>query len=244
MKIEILLLLFSITSFSQNQPIEADRPDQTETPSIVPVGMYQVESGFSYQKYEERNEDFTLPSTLWKYGVSKSIELRMITEFISEKNYEKKTNGFLPCAVGFKINLFDENKWLPKTSLISHVTLKNCASANFKNDYYVPDFRFTMQHTLGKNHTLGYNLGVEWDGFTKQSMLLYTATTGYSLNEKLGCYIEIFGFATQKETASHNFDCGFTYLINNNLMLDISSGIGITINAPQHYFALGITFRI
>lgn len=245
MRIKIyLFLVVSISCYSQKEPLEADRPDQTETPSIVPKGMFQVESGFTFQKNTSKSTTFSMPSTLWKYGISTTIELRLITEFIFEKDETQKQNGLLPIAVGFKINLMQEKGWLPKTSLISHVSLKNWSSSKYKYDYYVPDFRFTMQHKLGNNFCLGYNLGAEWDGFTKQSTALYTLTTGYSINKKLGSYLELFGFAPQNEIAYHNFDGGFTYLINNNFMVDLSSGFGITRSAPKYYFALGVSFRI
>ena len=238
------LLLISISCYSQKEPIEADRPDQTETPEIVPKDMFQVESGFTFQKNNSKNATFSMPSTLWKYGVSKNIELRVITEFVIEKEETQKENGFLPIAVGFKINLLKENGWIPKTSLISHVSIKNWSSTKYKYNYYAPDFRFTMQHTLSEKLCLGYNLGAEMDGFTKQSTLLYTVTTGYSITKKLSSYLELFGFAPQNEIAYHNFDGGFTYLINNNFMVDLSSSIGITNNAPKHYFAFGFSFRI
>jgi hypothetical protein len=60
----------------------------------------------------------------------------------------------------------------------------------------------------------------------------------------LGSYIEFFGFTPEKDKANHSFNGGLTYLINNNFMLDLSSGIGITENAPDHYVALGFSFRI
>ena len=69
-------------------------------------------------------------------------------------------------------------------------------------------------------------------------------TTGYSINQKLGCYAELFGYAPLKQTAYHNLDGGLTYLINNNFMLDLSSGVGITDNAPDHYLSLGCSFQI
>lgn len=246
MKLEILLLtiIATCTINAQNTPLEADRPDQTETPSIVPKGMFQAESGFSFEKVATDNAVFTLPSTLWKYGISQKIELRLITEWIFEHNENQKQNGLLPVAVGFKVNLLEEKGWLPKTSLISHISLKNTASKNYKYDYYVPDFRFTMQHHLSEKMTLVYNIGATWDGFSKQSTGIYTLTTGYAITEKVGAYIEVFGFMPQNETAYHNFDGGFTYLINDNFMVDLSSGLGITQTAPKYYLALGISFRI
>lgn len=246
MKIKILLFILVTTAKinAQSEPLEADRPDQTETPSIVPKGMFQVESGFSYEKLATENAVFALPSTLWKYGISQKIELRLITEWVFEQTENQKQNGFLPVAIGCKVNLLKENGWLPKTSLITHISLKNIASSNYKFDYYVPDFRFTMQRQLSEKVSLGCNLGATWDGFSNQSTGIYTLTTGYSITEKVGAYVEVFGFAPQNETAYHNFDGGFTYLINDNFMVDLSSGLGITQSAPKHYFALGISFRI
>ncbi|MCF6131562.1 transporter [Flavobacterium wongokense] len=242
------LLLFSALAtsslFAQNDPIQADRPDQTETPAIVPKGMFQVETGFTYQKNEENSTSNSLPSVLWKYGVNENFELRLITEYVSEKNFDEKSDGFTPILIGFKVGLCEEKGIIPKTSFIGHIALPNAASSRYKNDFVAPEFRFTMQHTLSDKFSLGYNLGCEWDGVTPETIFVYTLTTGYSINKKLGCYAEIFGFAPEKDKANHNADAGFTYLINNNFMVDLSSGVGITENAPDYYLALGCSFRI
>lgn len=243
-KILLLIIIASCALNAQTASLEADRPDQTETPSIVPMEMIQVESGFSFEKIDTENTVFALPSTLWKYSISQKIELRLITKWILEQSENQKQNGLLPIALGFKVNLFEEKGWLPKTSLISHVSIKNWSSSKYKYNYYVPDFRFTMQHHLSEKMTLGYNIGAAWDGFTKQSTGIYTLTTGYAITQKVGAYIEVFGYAPQNETAYHNFDGGFTYLINDNFMVDLSSGFGLTQTAPKYYFALGISFRI
>jgi len=84
----IFFMMFVAQTFVAqiNEPIQADRPDQTETPAIVPRGMFQVETGFTFQKNDEISKTNTLPTALWKYGVNENFELRLITEFISEKN--------------------------------------------------------------------------------------------------------------------------------------------------------------
>ena len=225
------------------EPIEADRPDQTETPSIVPKGMFQLEAGFSYQKNDRNSNSCSLPAALWKYGVNENFELRLITEFVTEKINDEKSSGFTPVMIGFKVKLCEEKGIFPKTSFIGHIGLPKVASSRYKTDFVAPEFRFTMQHTLSDKLSLGYNLGCEWDGMTPKTTFIYTLTIGYSINKKIGSYAELFGFAPQNDSAEHNFDGGFTYLINNNFMLDLSSGIGITNNAPDHYFAFGFSFR-
>lgn len=246
MKIKTILfsLSVSVQLYAQNiEPIQCDRPDQTETPSIVPPKMFQVETGFSFQKNNSNSTTLSMPSTLWKYSVNENFELRLITEFVIEKSNTEKINGLTPIYIGFKTKLTEEKGIFPKTSFIGHVGLPNAASTNFKTDFLAPEFRFAFQHNLTKKMSLSYNLGAEWDGFIAQPTYLYTCATGYTISEKIGSYLEFFGFIPQNKKTSHTFDGGITYLITNNFMIDLSSGIGITKNAPKNYFAFGISFR-
>lgn len=244
-KVILLILLVSSSIYSQSiEPIQADRPDQTETPAIVPKGMFQVETGFTFQKTDAISKSFSLPTTLWKYGVNENFELRLITEFLSEEINNEKISGLAPIYVGFKVKLAEEKGIIPKTSFIAHIGLPNAASTRYKTDYFAPEFRFAMQHTLSEKFSLSYNLGSEWDGFSAEPTFLYTLTTGYAINSKIGSYIEVYGFAPQNNRANHNLDGGITYLINNNFMVDLSSSFGITDNAPDHYIAFGFSFRI
>jgi hypothetical protein len=244
-KILIIVLIVSNSIYSQTlEPIQADRPDQTETPAIVPKGMFQAETGFTFQKNDAFSKSFSLPSTLWKYGVNDNFELRLITEFLSDEINKEKIKGFTPVYLGFKVKLVDEKGIVPKTSFIGHISLPNASSKEFKTEFFAPEFRFVMQHTLSEKISFSYNLGAEWDGFSAEPTFIYTNAIGYSITEKLGSYIEIFGFIPQKENSNHSFDGGITYLINPNFMLDLSSGIGISKNAPKNYFAFGFSFRI
>lgn len=247
MKKLILIIFTFFYQLIQSQVVEAiqtDRPDQTETPSLTPKGMFQIETGFSIQNNEANSRTFNLPSTLWKYGVNDSFELRLITEFVSEDNILEKSSGFNPILIGCKIKISEEKGIFPKTSFIGHLSLPNIASSIYKADYFAPEFRFVMQHSVSEKITFSYNLGAEWNGFSPEPTFIYTVTTGYSISEKFGSYIELFGFYPQTEKSNHSFDGGITYLINNNFMLDLSSGIGITKNAPKNYFAFGFSFRI
>jgi hypothetical protein len=243
-----LLLFFVFINFicfsQETEPIQADRPDQTETPSLVPKGMFQAEIGFTFQKNNSSSKTYSLPTSLWKYGVNENFELRLITEFVSENINDETISGINPILIGCKIKVSEEKGICPKTSFIGHILIPNAASSDFKSDYYAPEFRFVMQHTLSEKVSFSYNLGAEWDGFSPQPTFIYTIASGYSITDRLGSYIEIFGFAPQKDVANHSFDGGFTYLINNNFMLDLSSGFGLTKNAPEHYVAIGFSFRI
>lgn len=243
--INLILLIPCLSNAQEMDPIQTDRPDQTETPYLVPKNKFQIETGLSFQRENlNTNKTYTFPSTLWKYGINKNMELRVITEITNEIDSANKTFGLNSVYLGTKIRISEENGWLPKTAIIGHICIPNVATSNLKTKYYAPEFRFTMQHTLSDKLTLSYNIGSEWNTENLVPTLIYTFATGYVLSEKIASYIEIFGFAPNNEKSNHNLDGGFTYLINDNFMLDLSSGIGISINAPKYYLALGFSFRI
>ena len=239
----VVFLLVGSTLFAQENHIEADRPDQTETPAIVPKKMFQFESGFLYEKTSSDAELLLTPTILSKYGVSDNFELRLITQFQSEHASGVDISGLAPVLVGFKVRLWDEKGPLPLTSFIGHLQLPNVASADLKASSLAPSFRFVMQHTLTEKLSLSYNLGAEWDGEMPSATLLYTVATGIELTDKLGMFAEFFGFAPETDAASHNFDTGFTYLLSNNAMIDVSGGIGLTENAPDTFASIGFSFR-
>lgn len=237
-------LFYNNASFSQDQPsIQLDRPDQTECPFITSKNYIQFENGFNFERINSTETVYTHPSTLWKFGVTEKFELRLITQFVSQKTNHKTTTGLLPISIGFKTTILEEKGLLPKTSFIGNVTTSNWGSKNFSKDYVAPAFRFAMQHTLSENVSLAYNLGAEWDGENPDQTYIYTLATGVNLTEKLGCYGEVFGFLPKNGKASHSVDAGLTYLINNDLMADISGGFGITDTAPKNYLSLGISYR-
>ena len=226
-------------------PIQLDRPDQTETPAIVPAGYIQAENGFLMENADDINRNFTYPSCLWKYGINDWVELRIITEIAENNNKQtKKTEiGLMPVTVGFKANLWKEKGIIPHTSFIGHLTTANISSKNLRTTYAAPSFRFLMAHNISPTFSVSYNLGAEWSGETPEETYLYTFATGLSITEKLGMYAELYGFAPRSSMAWHGFDGGFTYLVNNNIMLDLSGGFGVTKNAPDNYIAFGFSYR-
>ncbi len=242
-----LALYFGLTTFNlfgQNLPsIQLDRPDQTECPFITPKKYIQIENGFTVENFDKPQKSFNLPSTLWKWGVNEKFELRLITELVSVKTNENIITGFSPITIGFKASLFEERGLLPKTSFIGHITTSKIGSKEFQTKYIAPSFRFTMQHTLTNKISLAYNLGAEWNGESAVHTYIYTLTIGFSLTNKLGCYTELYGYLPSNNSADHRFDCGLTYLINNDLIADISGGFGLTENASKNYISLGLSYR-
>lgn len=246
-KITILLSLFVYTFASaQTTPdIETDRPDQTETPFSVGRNMFQAENGFSVWKLPNKITYQNITSLL-RYGLSEKFELRaeISRDRFNNEGIVFDEKGLVPIEIGFKANLTEEKGIIPKTSLIAHLALPTVASKSFKGNYYSPNFRFTMQHTLSKKQSLSYNLGGEWGSDDGAFTPLYTLASGYDFSKLVYGYVELFGFFPQRETAEHTLAGGFAFLVKPNLQFDISGGVGLTKTAPTNYWAMGLSFRL
>lgn len=244
LSVSLLLALLQI-SWAQDK-IECDRPDQTETPCIVPEGHFQMESGFYYAHESKDEKGFIYPSSLLKYGIKDVAEIRVEIENSSTqlKDEEGKhlVHGVSPLALGMKLKICEEKKSTPKISVIMMMSLPVLASAKLKEDYPTPEIRFTFQHTLTKRFSFSYNLGGLWNGQQQKLFGLYTITGGYSITDKFSGYIELYGFVSNEQ--NHRLDGGFCFTPRRNLMLDISAGVSIDRKLPAWFSGLGISFRL
>ncbi|MDB5199034.1 MAG: hypothetical protein JWO92_997 [Chitinophagaceae bacterium] len=251
MKKYILLILlggFINCVYGQLNPIDTDRPDQTESVFLVPEKWIQLEAGFNFQTINNGEKEFLTPTLLSRYGLSKRVELRFITAIRTNSSLiipfgTVNKTGLDIAELGTKISLFEEKKILPTTSFLFHLGIPAFSSAKFKPGKIAPNFRFTMQHTLSPNTALGYNLGCEWDGFTNDPAYIYTLTLGVNPAKKWYTYIEYFGAYKKQVFPEHNIDGGLAYFITENYKIDLSSGIGISKAAPAWYLAIGFSAR-
>jgi len=224
-------------------PIQLDRPDQTECPFITPSGYIQIENGVTIENMDTSTLSYSLPTTLWKYGINDRFEFRLVTDVVSERGTDGKSTGLDPITIGFKAALVEEKGILPKISFIGHMTTSRIGSLQFQSKYIAPSFRFTMQHTLSDKLSLAYNFGAEWDGESAAQTYIYTLTSGLSCTERLGCYAEFFGFFPSGGSPDHRFDCGLTYLMSDDWIADVSGGFLLSNPSVTNYVSLGLSFR-
>lgn len=249
MKDRFLTLFFCLTVnalFAQDK-IETDRPDQTETPFLVPQGWFQMEVGFNKENQTENIYTLVHPTALLKYGLQKfelRLEVNEISEHVALVPNSKTTTGLSPVEIGTKVSLLEEQGTRPKTSLIAHLGLPFLSSRPFHTPHLAPSFRFSMQNTVTKTIALGYNLGAEWDGISTVPAWLYTFAPGINLGSRWYAYIEAFGYIIKDKMPQHNLDGGVAYFVSNNTKLDVSGGIGLSPDSFKNYIAIGFSFRV
>lgn len=249
-----ILLGSSLTFAQDSEPLGAlitDRPDATESPTPVAKGFLQVETGAFYETFEENNiktEDFTYNTMLVRYGLLDNLELRLGYDYT---NSTTKFNGtqisdvssFSPLLLGFKVGITEENGGMPEIGFLGHLNLPFSVNKDIRPENTGVDFRFSFAHTLNEKSSLSYNLGAAWDNDNPEAAYLYTIAYGYSLTDKLGAYVEMYGDFPENNKANHLWDAGLAYLISNNVQLDATVGSSLT-KGQDLLVSAGISFRI
>ena len=130
-KISVVLFLFVATgSFSQN--IITDRPDQTESSSTIPLKSLQIEAGVLFQKSGGVQSN-AYPSILWRYGIAEKFELRLLTQYETNKANAIKNSGLSDIQIGTKIQLFQKENVNTEIAFLSHLIIPT-AKRELTND--------------------------------------------------------------------------------------------------------------
>lgn len=241
------LLAAGLSASAQyTEKIETDRPDQTETPFLVPKKYFQAEFGLNVEKYTGNYDRFVHPTSLLKYGLTNRFELRLestvLTNYLQRVPSSVMQTQMEPLEVGTKIRLFEEKGLRPKASVIAHVGLPFLAGKAYRSLSASYTTRLSLQNSLSKNVSLGYNLGVEGGG-GESTAFFYTVAPGFNIGEKWYAYAEAFG-SFANEGSLHHLDGGLAFFLSPDTKVDLSAGFGLGDSPLKHYTALGFSFRL
>ena len=238
-----------------------DRPDRTESTSIVQPGYVQLEIGWTHAESDEPGADFTtdsFPELLARIGMTPRLELRVgfggyqwaDADVSGEGRFDE--SGAADSSLGVKLHLADEGETRPEMALLAATSLPTGASA-FTSDQADPFAGLLVSKTLSDRFSLGANLGVGWgtveDGNGDEDTLsraVWTAALGIGLTERLGTFVELYGDAALSDSGrpANAFDTGLTWLVRPNLQLDCAAGFGISDAAEDWFLGVGVSWRL
>lgn len=250
-------------------PLETDRPDFTEASSVVGRGHVQLELGYTFlqdKEHGERVRSHSFPETLlrvgmiapwfefrlaWNYGIQ-STTAGGVTTTISEPE---------DLYVGAKLALTLQDGIFPEMALVPQMNLPT--APQFIEDLtpvFEPNRAFGAGEILpGVNWLYGWDVGEigyiagstqvnrtldESGGYYEE--FAQSITTGYKWTKKLTQYTEWFAFFPHgADTAlpEHYLNGGYTYLVTNDLQLDVRAGVGLNSPATDFFGGLGAAYR-
>ena len=239
--LKVFSLFLACSTFGlQAQTIYTDRPDQTEGPRAVPQGSFQLESGILWeQRGTQDQESWALPNTLFRVGLNRWLELRLVPELRYSPTAGRAGDfRFSDLQVGAKATFLNREKI--KIGLLEHLFVPTRLRRGQQRALAM-SHRLAVSHSGGGPWSLSYNLGYQHGALLGPDAFLYTMSAGYGLSEKLGLFLEGYGQAPRGEMARFSADAGLTYLLHPRLQLDYLFGFGL--NHPMQFSSIGISWR-
>ena len=250
------------TTFSGGPPVDddlqTDRPDFVEASTTVGKGVLQIESGYTYIRNNDPDDNSITHSAgevLFRYGVIEDwLELRLgVFPFSQSQSVPSPTvtnQGLDDLYMGVKLGLTPQEGWFPEMALVPQMTVptgnksvtadKALAGVNWLYGWDVTDF-------IAIGGSTQFNSAV--DGETSQRYIEWAqaVTINYNLAEKVGGYTEYFGFypsGASTERVQHYVDAGLTYRPTPDTQFDIRAGIGLTDASDDYFIGTGYSIRI
>ncbi len=249
MKKSILLFVFIGFVFivysqeNDNPELIGDRPDQTESPYLIPKGYFQFEDGFVYENESDQVLNISYSSMLLRYGLFDHFELRLGTEYNKTKRSAfDDLSGFSPLSIGAKIHVNEEKGWIPQIAFLGHINIAQTGAREFMQKNHSTSLLMAFGHTLNNDLSLGYSFAVEFPDDINYTIGTYTVVLGYAVTDKIGAFIEAYGDFSKNRIAENKFNGGVTYLIHPKVQLDFAGGFGLSQYAPNNYFSFGIIY--
>jgi hypothetical protein len=231
------------------EPLVTDRPDATESSSVIAPGFAQFEMGVTAIEDADGESAVEYGGSLLRVGLVEDWELRLGWGGYLESD---SVSGANDAMLGFKYYITPEgDSWFdPEAAILVHTSLP-VGDRDITSDALDPDFLLSFSHTLSEQFSLGYNLGgmletsEKADGSeTTLSSGLYSVAVGYGATEQLGLFLEVFGaVGLSAEESPASLDGGITWLFNDDSQLDLFAGVGINGDADDWFVGLGYSIR-
>ena len=237
--------------------IETERHDFTQSTKTVGRGVAQLEAGYSYF-YKDDNDEIehthATPEMLLRLGLSDDIEFRLrwnyAWRFLDEGDNVDSAQDLI---WSFKLGVTEQVRWLPESALEIRSTAPTGGSAwTTERVEFGLDYIYGWQ--VAENWTLYGSTGFGTNGLGDFSLLpeepasdrfivwSQSAALGTELSERSTLYIEWFGLfshALEDDFSINIFNLGVDYYVNEDFVLDIRVGKGLSPDSDDFFSGVG-----
>ena len=254
---------FGLEPAPLTEPLVTDRPDFTESADAVPRGHIQLEMGYTFthdREGRERTRDHTAPELLLRIGLVDDFELRLGWDGYSWQDQlfdvqrdsgfrlsvEDHIQGSNDVSIGLKYKLFEQEGARPHLGVIAELSMPS-GTPEFSAGDVEPAAILCWAYDLDERWALAGNVGVgavrgESNRFAQATS---SVSLAYALSERWGSYAEYFGIYPNADGSdcAHSVNGGLTYLISDNLQVDLRVGAGLNEEADDFFAGAGFAWR-
>jgi hypothetical protein len=223
--------------------IDTDRPDQTNSSTVVPEGSLQMENGINWSVGQGSNV-LDGSETSLRFGIHHCMEL-----LLEAPNYVYSLNG--PSASGFAepvLSLKYQLGALPdryQLSVTAGIGLP-IGAKKVDNHGWNPNFQFPWQARLTDTWSIGGMFSVTW--YTSDSSQNPTFEPTFVLQRAFDglrgtAMLEYAGMYDHHQPIQI-LDAGGQFRPTVCQQIDFQTGFGLNRRSPDYFFGLGYSFRV
>lgn len=237
-------------AIAQGAPLVTDRPDFTESSTLVPRGKIQFESGITFSESSRNSgaaRSTTYPELLVRYGLTSHIELRAAQSYVRFSAPTPFGGAFTAredLYLGVKLGLGAQRGARPELAFMVQST------------FATGDDRISESIHPGVALLAGWELSPAWSlgmGVQANSAggdayeVAPSVVVGRALGSKLKGYAELFSFVPVLSESGaptpHYVNGGLSLLISSKAQLDARIGAGLNDSADRYFVGFGFAIR-
>lgn len=242
----LLLLCVAPLAAQEEQPLNSDRPGFGT--GTATVERFQVEGGYTFSEMDEVEEQ-TIGELQFRIPLVPRLEVRLTpNSYVVRDTPTGEESGFEDANVGLKATLsegadgFDLLR--PAIGVVLNTTVPT-GEDEFGAESLQPTATLALGWTLGAGFDLGSDVNVQSldAGEERSTEISGGATLSHGFGPSLGGFVELYTFAPEDSPDRSYFDGGFTYLLSNDLQLDLNGGVGLNEGAQDFFVGAGVVHR-
>ena len=233
-------------------PAIPDRPGYTDGPAAIPMGAFQVEAGYTYDRAGTVTYS-TIGETLLRIGVGAQSELRLFGNSYAIRSTDGAPTlyGLEDPKIGIKTNVYSKpdsvHSLIPNVAVLAAVTLPAGGDA-FRAAHAQPEAKLAANWTTPSPFSVYSNVaaGRVYDGRKWGERGWVSVALWYSVNPRVSVFGEEISVRRLGGSASpsNDVDAGITYLINDRFQLDFRAGHGFeSASGSERFVGAGFASR-
>ncbi len=238
--------LFNPTPREFMRELSPDRPDATESPITLDAGHVAFEVSMFDWRHNDGDNAYTLMATNFKLGLTNSIDFQVVFDAYAweRPDMSDELEGFGDVQLRLKWNVWGNDSGDTALALFPFVKIPTgteLSNSEVEGGLIVP-------FSVGLTGRVGLGLMAEFDAVYDDEEgdhdfeFLHSAVLGFDLTDRAGMFAEYIG-VTGSEKYRSFVAGGFTFQVDQDLILDVGTQIGLNENSEDVGVFAGFTKR-
>lgn len=240
------------------ESIQTDRPDFVESSNTVGNHVLQIETSVSASRdtaHGVKTRELSTP-TLFRYGVSENLELRLETEGRMHQAVHgrgidgtERASGYADYSLGVKWHQADgDDQGAPSVGWLLHVDMPG-GSSEFRSHKMRPSLRGAAEWELPDEYSLGFMGGItlsENETGDRYWAPILGLVLGKSFTEDWRGFVEIAAEEIRRDQdggSQVTLDIGTAYLLSDDMQVDAILSRGLNEFTTDYTLGFGLSMR-